>query len=52
MQSKYAVCRGKKKKIYESKVLLSSLGVKTPLNKILFFGDILFYVYQNDILCV
>ena len=43
--SKCAVCGSKKSKFMkekEAKRLLSSLGLKTPLNKIPLLGDILF----------
>ena len=43
--SKCAICSSKKIKIYErkeAKGILSSLGFKTPLRKILFCGDVLF----------
>ena len=43
--SKCVVCGNKKSrfiKAQESKGLLSSLKIKTPLNKILLLGDILF----------
>ena len=43
--SKCAIC-GSKKSIFiknqEAKGLLSNLGVRTPLNKVLILGDILF----------
>ena len=32
----------------EAKGLLSSWGLKTPLNKIPLLGDILFYVYKMN----
>ena len=45
MQTKCAVC-GIKKSIFvkeqQAKGLLSNLGIKTPLNKILLLGGILF----------
>ena len=40
-----AVCNGKKSKFIkeqQAKGLLSNLGIRTPLNKIPLFGDILF----------
>ena len=43
--SKCAICGSKKSKFInqqEAKGLLSNLGLKTPLNKILVLGDILF----------
>ena len=43
--SKCAICGSKKSKLIkkdEAKGLLSSLGVRTPLNKIPLLGDILF----------
>ena len=43
--SKCAVCGNKKSRFMkeqEAKGILSSLGLKTPLNKIPLFGDILF----------
>ena len=53
MQSKCAVCGIKKSRFVneqEAKGLLSSLGIKTPLNKIPLLGNILFYVYKlNEI---
>ena len=45
LSSKCAVCGNKKSRFIkeqEAKGLLSSLGLKTPLNKIPLFGDILF----------
>ena len=45
MQSKCAVCGIKKSRFVKEqkpKGLLSSLGLKTPLNKIPLLGDILF----------
>ena len=45
LSSKCAICDSKKsrfKKKQEAKVLLSNLGIKTPLSKIPFLGDILF----------
>ena len=44
------VCRIKKSRFVEdqeAKGLLSSLGLKTPLNKIPLLGDILFWVYKK-----
>ena len=43
--SKFAVCNRKKPKFIkeqEASVLLSSLGIKAPLNKIALFGPLLF----------
>ena len=43
--SKCAICGSKKSKFIkkqEAKVLLSNLGMRTPLNKIPLLGDILF----------
>ena len=43
--SKFAICGGKKSKFIknqEAKGLLSSLGIRTPLNKIPLLGDVLF----------
>ena len=43
--STYAICNSKKSKfmkVQQAKRLLSNLGLKTPLNKILLLGDILF----------
>ena len=51
MQSKCAYVELKKSRFVEEQEvegLLSSLGLKTPLNKILFLGDFLFYVYKNE----
>ena len=45
MQSKCAACGIKKSKFVkeqEAKGLLSNLGIKSPLNKVLLLGDILF----------
>ena len=42
--SKCAICRSKKSKFIkkkEAKVLLSKLGIKTPLSKVPILGDIL-----------
>ena len=50
MQSKCAVYGIKKSrfmKVQESKRLLSSLGIKTPLNKIQLL-NVLFLVYKNE----
>ena len=46
--SKYVVCNSKKSeflKEQEASGLLSSLGIKTPLNKIPLLGPLLFYEY-------
>ena len=43
--SKFAICGSRKSKFVknqEAKGLLSNLGLKTPINKILLLGDILF----------
>ena len=43
--SKCAICGSKKSRIIksqEAKGLLSNLGVRTPLSKVLLLGDILF----------
>ena len=43
--SKYAICGSSKTRFMkeqEAKEILSSLGLKTPLNKISLLGDILF----------
>ena len=43
--SKCAICGSKKSKFIkeqQAKELLSNLGIRTPLNKIPLFGDILF----------
>ena len=43
--SKCAICGSKKSRIIksqETKGLLSNLGVRTPLSKVLLLGDILF----------
>ena len=43
--SKCAICNSKKSKFInkqEAKGLLSNLGIKTPLSKILILGDVLF----------
>ena len=45
MLSKCAVCGSKKSKFIkeqQAKGLLGNLGIRTPLNKILLLGDILF----------
>ena len=45
LSSKCAVCGSKKSKFIKeqkAKGLLSSLGIKTPLNKVSLLGDILF----------
>ena len=45
LSSKCAICGSKKSRFMEeeeAKGLLSNLGIKTPLNKIPLFGDILF----------
>ena len=45
MLSKCAICNSKKSKFInqqDAKGLLSKLGIKTPLSKILILGDILF----------
>ena len=45
MQSKCNVCRIKKSRFVkeqEAKILLSSLGLKTPLSKVPLLGNILF----------
>ena len=45
MLSKCAICGSKKPKFIkeqQAKGLLSDLGIRTPLNKILLLGDILF----------
>ena len=45
LSSKCAVCSSKKSRLMkeqETKGVLSSLGIKTPLSKIPLFGDILF----------
>ena len=45
LSSKCAVCGNKKSRFIkeqDAKGLLSSLGLKSPLNKIPLFGDILF----------
>ena len=45
LSTKCAVCGSKKSRFMkeqEAKVLLSILGIKTPLNKILLLGDLLF----------
>ena len=43
--SKCAICDGKKSRFIKNqkaKGLLSNLGIRTPLSKVLIFGDILF----------
>ena len=45
LSSKCAVCGNKKSRFLkeqEAKGFLSNLGIKTPLNKILLLGDLLF----------
>ena len=45
--SKCAICGSKKSRFIknqEAKVLLSKLGIKTPLSKIPILGDILFWM--------
>ena len=45
--SKCAICNSKKSRFIknqEAKGLLSKLGIKTPLSKILILGDILFWM--------
>ena len=53
MQSKRAVCGSKKSRFVKEqkgKALLSSLGLKIPLNKIPLFSNILFWLYKiNEI---
>ena len=47
--SKCAVCGSKKSRFMkeqETKRLLSSLGLKTPLSKVPLLGDILFQVHK------
>ena len=54
--SNCAICGSKKSKFIkkqEANGLLSSLGIKTPLSKILFLGNVLFYfktVLSNDLI--
>ena len=51
IQWKCAVCGIKKSRFVkeqEAKWLLSSLGLKTTLNKIPLLGDNLFWVYKNQ----
>ena len=51
MQWKCAACGIKKSRFVkeeEARDLLSNLGIKTPLNKILLLRDILFWVYKNE----
>ena len=40
--SKCAICGSKKSRFVKNQGLLSNLGVRTPLNKVLTLGDILF----------
>ena len=43
---KYTICGNKKSYFFknqEAKVLLSNLGLRTPLSKVPLLGDILFY---------
>ena len=52
--SKFAICGSKKSRLIkkqEASGILSSLGLKTPLNKIPFLGDNLFWMqfYQTTI---
>ena len=49
LPSKCADCRAKKSRFVKeqwAKGLLSSLGLKTRLSKVLLFGDIFFWVYK------
>ena len=53
--SKCAICGSKKSRFIkkqEAKGLLSNLGVRTPLSKVLILGDILFWMhaklYKNE----
>ena len=51
IKSKCAVCGIKKSRFVkeqEPKGLLSSLGLKAPLNKTPLLGDNLFWVYKNE----
>ena len=54
--SNCAICGSKKSKFIkkqEANGLLSSLGIKTPLSKILLLGNVLFYfktVLSNDLI--
>ena len=46
--SKCAICRSKKSRFIknqETKGLLSNLGIKTPLSKVLILGDILIWMH-------
>ena len=48
--SKFAICNSKKSRFLkeqEAKGILSSLGFKTPLSKIPFYGDVLFLMLSN-----
>ena len=54
MQWKCAACGIKKSRFVkeeEARDLLSNLGIKTPLNKILLLRDILFWVFKNEYYC-
>ena len=54
MWSKCAVCSSKKSRFVKEKEetgILSSLVIKTPLNKTPLLGDILFSVYKNEWYC-
>ena len=54
MQSKCYVCGNEKVRLMkeqEAKRLLSSLGLKTPLNKIQLLVDFLFWVHKNKWNC-
>ena len=54
MQLKCYVCVNEKVRLMkeqEAKGLLSSLGLKTPLNKIQLLVDFLFWVYKNKWNC-
>ena len=45
LPSKYAICGSKKSRFMkeqDAKILLSNLGLKTPLGKIPILGDVLF----------
>ena len=51
---KCAVCDSKKSKFIkeqEAKGLLSSLGIRTPLNKIPLLGDIIIRIYYYSVGC-
>ena len=53
--SKYAICNSKKSKFIkdqEAKGLLSKLGIKPPLNKMLMLGDILFWMQFDWMQCI